>query len=502
MTKTGLENGTPPPVIVRYLESLGLSCSARTGMTIADLEEAFAAGNPTIVAIQDWCEPGEYAATMCGHYVVCCGVWGGFVFVQDPSETNALSGIGGAGADGKVAIHASEFVRRWHDVDDKGQKLEQWGCVVSKSDGTSEPETVTEAIRPNRVSSRLATQLGKRQETLLAKTEKAGDAVDKIVASHWKELLELLEQEASRRESDPSIMLPPETAARLAAILNAMQAEVHQSLTADLVAIAMAGHETASKALLDTLPLGYLRSVTADKAPILSARVSESLVQEDEADPTGILVKLGIMPAADPIADLTDAAKKELYGKLLFPPLTFDNIVSILQRPVAGETWEQGLAAATKLADPGVIRSLITTGFSEGKTPAQVAKMLLPAVQGVASTARRVARTYGMAVSHGASDAAHAELDDLIIGTQVHSVVGNPYSRDWHVARSGTIYYKSPGPGQKGMDQCPRPPLEAIDARERPAGAPMLAHNCMCYLTPVFKPHDELAADPNFNPSP
>jgi hypothetical protein len=125
-----LANGTPPEAIVQYLQSLGLSADARTGMTLDDLAAAFAAGSPVIVAIQDWCEPGELDAEACGHYVAVVGIWSGFVFVQDPSETSVMTDQGGAGADGKVAIPAAEFLRRWRDVDGKGNILVAWGCVV------------------------------------------------------------------------------------------------------------------------------------------------------------------------------------------------------------------------------------------------------------------------------------------------------------------------------------------------------------------------------------
>lgn len=123
-------DGTSPENIVRYLTSLGLSCDARTGMTLDDLAAAFAAGAPVIVAIQDWCEPGEEDAEACGHYIIFIGSFNGFLFFQDPSETNVLTDQGGAGADGKVAIPAREFVRRWRDVDGKGNILVAWGCVV------------------------------------------------------------------------------------------------------------------------------------------------------------------------------------------------------------------------------------------------------------------------------------------------------------------------------------------------------------------------------------
>lgn len=128
-------DGTAPAAIVQYLQSLGLSCAAREGMTLDDLAAAFAAGVPVIVAIQDWCEPGELDAEQCGHYVCVIGAWSGFIFVQDPSEASVMTDQGGAGADGKVAIPAREFLARWKDVNTDGSPLVRWGCAVSKGEG-------------------------------------------------------------------------------------------------------------------------------------------------------------------------------------------------------------------------------------------------------------------------------------------------------------------------------------------------------------------------------
>jgi uncharacterized protein with gpF-like domain len=75
----------------------------------------------------------------------------------------------------------------------------------------------------------------------------------------------------------------------------------------------------------------------------------------------------------------------------------------------------------------------------------------------------------------------------LLIGYQVHATL-DQHTRPWHKQRDGTVYYKNPGPGQKGMAQMPNPPDEAADPRERPPGTPHTAWNCRCYLTPVLRP--------------
>lgn len=66
---------------------------------------------------------------------------------------------------------------------------------------------------------------------------------------------------------------------------------------------------------------------------------------------------------------------------------------------------------------------------------------------------------------------------DLIIGYQIHAVL-DEQTRPEHRERDGTVYYRDPGPGQKGMDEMPRPPREA-DGN--------MAWNCRCMLTPVLR---------------
>ena len=126
------------------------------------------------------------------------------------------------------------------------------------------------------------------------------------------------------------------------------------------------------------------------------------------------------------------------------------------------------------LVSPERLADILIRGYAEGKTQQQIAKDLLPHVDGVKASARRVARTWGIHVAGESQMQAHEALGDLVIGYTIHATPG-PYSRWWHQDRDGTTYYKQPGPGQKGMAQMPRPPREAPDPSERPLGAPAIA---------------------------
>lgn len=170
------------------------------------------------------------------------------------------------------------------------------------------------------------------------------------------------------------------------------------------------------------------------------------------------------------------AHKRQLMKQLVFEPPSKERVAEILRRPVLGLNWEQDLAAASKLAgyDPDRMAMQLALGYSLGRNVQQLTKDILPAVDGVRKSARRIARTYGVQVARTAQMQAHQQLGDLVIGYQIHSAF-SPHSRDWHMERDGEIYYLNPESGQKGPAQMPNPPLEAEDPRERPPGTPRMA---------------------------
>ena len=175
---------------------------------------------------------------------------------------------------------------------------------------------------------------------------------------------------------------------------------------------------------------------------------------------------------------LTDAERREAFRQVLFPAPSPAKIAAILRQPIHGSTWEQDLTQASRIAgfDPERMVQMIAGGFSAGQTPSQIAKTLLPVVSNVKTSARRIARTYGVQVANAVQRDAHEQLGDMLLGYEVHAQI-DQNTRPWHASRDGTMYYKNPGPGQKGYAQMPHPPLEAEDPRERPAGAPKTAWN-------------------------
>lgn len=170
------------------------------------------------------------------------------------------------------------------------------------------------------------------------------------------------------------------------------------------------------------------------------------------------------------------------WSALLFPAPSEERVSQV----VFGSGWQQRLRSGTGLGDPGNMAARITTGLVLGKTHQEIARDLLPEVQRVQATARRIARTESLRVATAIQMDAHRQLGDMVIGYQVRATL-DQNTRPWHRERDGTVYYLDPGPGQKGMAQCPHPPDEAADPTERPADAPATAWNCRCWLSPVLR---------------
>lgn len=201
-------------------------------------------------------------------------------------------------------------------------------------------------------------------------------------------------------------------------------------------------------------------------------------------------------PLREPVAGtLSDEKKRKIFADLLFPPLSLDRVAEIVRGRSGSLDWVSRLSAATRLAAPEQLAGIITRSYSQGKTQQQIAKDLLPAVQNVQTTARRIARTEGMRIAHDTQMEMYDQLGDLVIGYQVHAQL-DQNTRPWHAARSGTIYYNEPKKGQKGPAQMPHPPIEPEDPRERPAGAPRTAWNCRCYTSPVLRPPEYAKTHP------
>ena len=306
---------------------------------------------------------------------------------------------------------------------------------------------MTQARRTN---SRLAAYGHLRQVEAVLRADRAADACTAIVGRAWQGVLRALA---------PSAGLDP--TARLLAVRHA------------LAGLAPALRSAIAAALEDEARRSHRAAVLTLRRVLPRRMAAAALVRRRRAVPEAIDWEDMLAPWRG-----EDEPEGDLWS-LLFPPLA-----AALVGPVIYATgWRDRLGAGL---DPDVLAAGLYVGLSAGEGPRELARRLLPAVGGVESAARRVARTEAMRVAGAAQMQAHAQLGDLVVGWQVHATL-DQNTRSWHAARSGAIYYRNPAPGQKGLAQCPHPPEEAADPRERPPGTPAIAPNCRCYLTPVLR---------------
>lgn len=240
------------------------------------------------------------------------------------------------------------------------------------------------------------------------------------------------------------------------------------------------------------------RRVTSSvrKPHLVAANIVQGRLMESEASVFKIAAKmLGVHPQVagisidlvrQAVAAADDLTKIDL-SHMLFPLPEKAEVDEIVYANIGGMTWADRLRKATKTsASPAQIASVISTGFTTGKTVPEMARELLPIVDEIKSTAKRIARTEGMRVALHTQEKQWDSLGDMVIGYQVHAVADDGRSRRSNVflldhrRRDGTKFYKKPRPGQYGLDDCPHPPLESKNFGYE------YAWNCRCTLSPLL----------------
>jgi len=217
----------------------------------------------------------------------------------------------------------------------------------------------------------------------------------------------------------------------------------------------------------------------------------EDMVTSSYQDAATVLGKtipvayLGLLTERKPVLENKNKERSQIQDAL-FKKIPQDKVASIVRGTTNGMSWDGRLEQQTRRASPEQLASLVTSGFSAGATPAELSRQIRPFVQGISSTARRVARNESMRIAHETRMQAYEQLGDMVVGYQIHATM-DARVRPHHAARSGTIYYKKPGPGQLGLEKMPRPPLEEDGT---------VAHNCRCWLTPVLEVQKHIEEDP------
>ena len=298
----------------------------------------------------------------------------------------------------------------------------------------------------NQFTSVLAAKIGTSQAKALIRVDDLGDAVDAKVVKVWRKILRLI-------HADP---MPRDFLHQLYALLSSVVGTAQAALSTGLVKQAQQVHEDVTAEVFSQLPPGH---------KIMLAQMA-SPPQLTEAKAT--------------------AEQAEQMKSMIFPPQTEAAARSIVHRSTAGVGWEARLAQQTTLAPPGQLASLITTWRASGQTPKMMEDAMMPLVNGVRSTARRVARTEGQRVASQTRLASYEALGDLVIGYQIHATMDS-HTRPHHAARNGQTYFKDPKPGQLSSTDMPIPPQESDGS---------VAHNCRCWITPIVDVQPQIEDDP------
>lgn len=223
-----------------------------------------------------------------------------------------------------------------------------------------------------------------------------------------------------------------------------------------------------ARAILHSLPVAAnavaedLAALHRDAATWTAEKLAATLPQSHRLE---LLRRRGLLEDAAGEADL-------LAGALL-PPLDAEAV----NRVVFASGWQDTVRRLTALASPETLASRIAGLVSQGLSVQKIAREIRPAVQDVQTSAMRVARTAGLWVAHEAEREVYRGLEgDLIIGYTVRAVLDSR-TRPEHRARDGQQFFVRPGPGQRGMEQCPNPPREADG---------IWAFNCRCWREPIL----------------
>lgn len=382
---------------------------------------------------------------------------------------------------------------------------------------------------PNRlVNSRLAAKTGVRQVDAVLRADAAASAADRAVTRWWRQLLALLRTPGLTAWNVRQLALP---------LLRGLHAAAHAGIADALTRLVKWGHRSARDALTGTLPVAHLRAaalrrltdggvqhngprqprlesaggarraggvalpevrsrgngVGAAAAPRHHEGVSARLREAAPGSVELALTALGLEPRdlAAPLREparqaLSAEQQKKALADLLFPAPSPDLVRHIVYAPAGGQSWGQRLANASRLASAETLAHVLAGSLAAGKSQREVAKDLLPHVEGVRSTARRLARTEGLRVASAVQHAAHEELGDMLVGYQIHATLDS-HTRPEHAHRNGTIYYKEPKAGQKGLNEMPHPPLEADGS---------YSWNCRCWTSPVLEPLEDVTNGP------
>lgn len=175
--------------------------------------------------------------------------------------------------------------------------------------------------------------------------------------------------------------------------------------------------------------------------------------------------------------------RKEPEVKLQPPPPTPNVVIPPMKKSVLEKIILGGAAAISRLMrviktaiNPKKLADTLIKSVSRGKNRREQVRDLIQEMGVSRSAAKRIVRTEGLRVATESNMASYEKLGTDVIGYQIHAVL-DQVTRPAHRFRNGTVYYKDPLPGQKSVQEMPRPPIE-------PDGS--IAWNCRCFVSPIW----------------
>ena len=311
----------------------------------------------------------------------------------------------------------------------------------------------------------MATTTNTRQRESVRRADAVANAAERAVHIWWRELIRLLRRapELGLARFHQAVYLH----------FQWLPVTTRRAISDGLVKVWEWGDETARRGI----PKTVLRRAVA---------ANPRLLQEAKGDPprrnaprrvpsrTGPIfadiIPVGILPDAPTVAIPDDLLARVVLRRPTEASIRrrVDNLIApFLASP------------RPDLVDPRLHAAQLVQSYAQGKSVDEIAKDLLPIADGVRASARRVARTWGVAVANESQMAAHEQLGpDVVMGYEVRSAL-TADSREWHKDRHRQQYFRDPGPGQKSFYQLPHPPWEPDDPGERPLGTPQLSWNCL-----------------------
>lgn len=294
----------------------------------------------------------------------------------------------------------------------------------------------------NRATRRIASKDFERQIKTLSAGDALGDATAAILLKAYNDIKSRI------ANASPTEALAAKAATEL--LLAKITHDILKLFNDRLFRLVGTVHAAASDSLAKMVPLPQLTIAADQYGPLLPKRYG------------------------DP--NLTDEEKRELIKEVVFDPPTPDQAKAIVFRG----NWQERILKQTKLGQPNNIADTVFRGMTSGKSEREIADDLQHELEGVASSARRIARQEMSRAALEANFDAWNKLGDMVVGYQVHAVL-DEVTRPAHRARNGDIYFKFPERHQLGLDRMPNPPYEADGS---------IAYNCRCWLSPVLRNPD------------